>query len=179
MSGNQQQAYYILQPNAPMVDKTGHITREWWRFLNSLFVTGGSGQSTGSLVDLENAVAGLEAEVATQGQPSGPDYGLAISEQLTAFAADPQMNGRVAEIEGSLRDLAILLATLPRPQEGVQPGTEEWQAGVVTALGPELVLSGGTLDSIGPIYAPLVNGDLPGPTAIADGFGQFIMVPIT
>jgi hypothetical protein len=30
-----------------------------------------------------------------------------------------------------------------------------------------------------PIYAPLVNGDLPGPTAIADPFGQFIMVPIT
>ena len=29
------------------------------------------------------------------------------------------------------------------------------------------------------IYAPLVNGDLPGPVAIADPFGQFIMTPIT
>lgn len=29
------------------------------------------------------------------------------------------------------------------------------------------------------IYAPLVNGDLPGPTLIADPFGQCIMVPIT
>ncbi len=35
---------------------------------------------------------------------------------------------------------------------------------------------GGTASTI---YAPLVNGDLPGPTAIADPFGQFIMVPIT
>lgn len=29
------------------------------------------------------------------------------------------------------------------------------------------------------IYAPLVNGDLPGPTPIATADGQFIMVPIT
>ncbi len=29
------------------------------------------------------------------------------------------------------------------------------------------------------IYAPLVNGDLPGPTAIADEYGQFIMVEIS
>lgn len=35
---------------------------------------------------------------------------------------------------------------------------------------------GGGVDSI---YAPLVNGDLPGPTAVASPDGEFIMVPIT
>lgn len=38
--------------------------------------------------------------------------------------------------------------------------------------------SGGSPSASG-IYAPLVNGDLPGPTLVADPFGQTVMVPIT
>ena len=47
-------------------------------------------------------------------------------------------------------------------------------------LGAGLTLaSSGTLSATGGgIYAPLVNGDLPGPTLIADPFGQCVMVQI-
>lgn len=48
--------------------------------------------------------------------------------------------------------------------------------------GAGLVENGGTISvspSVGRLYAPLVNGDLPGPTLMVNGSGCCIMVPIT
>ena len=52
--------------------------------------------------------------------------------------------------------------------------------GISIAIGAGLTLaSSGTLSATGGgIYAPLINGDLPGPTLIADPFGQCVMVQI-
>ena len=35
--------YAIPPPNTPLVDSRGFVTRVWWRFLSSLFVTTGGG----------------------------------------------------------------------------------------------------------------------------------------
>jgi hypothetical protein len=56
----------------------------------------------------------------------------------------------------------------------LQQGTQYAQG--VVQIGPYLELNGQTLN--GEVYAPLVNGDLPGPTPIADPYGQFIMAQI-
>lgn len=69
----------------------------------------------------------------------------------------PNLSGPVAKLQRDVTELETLVA-LNRGTAGGSSGG-----------------SGGTTA----IYAPLVNGDLPGPTAIADPFGQFIMVPIT
>lgn len=55
-----------------------------------------------------------------------------------------------------------------------------YQAGTLTTIGTNLTLSSGTLSvtGISSGVLPLVNGDLPGPSAIADDLGQFIGVPI-
>lgn len=57
---------------------------------------------------------------------------------------------------------------------------QEWEAGTVTALGPNLSISGTTLEVSLPAggVLPLVNGDLPGPSLIADPSGQCVGVPL-
>lgn len=69
-------------------------------------------------------------------------------------------------------------------------GTLSGNPGIVAAppttvfIGSGLSLSGGVLSAVIPpaplpsVFAPLVNGDLPGPTPIADAVGQFVMVQV-
>ena len=126
--------YSIPPPNTPLVDNRGFITRVWWRFLSSLFVTTGGGTAGGlSLTGLQTQIAALQGLIALLLMPRGTDYARQIS------------------------DLQISIATLPKTASG-----------------------GGSSGSVSSssIYAPLVNGDLPGPTLVADGQGQCIMVPI-
>jgi hypothetical protein len=72
----------ITPPRVPLVDeRTGLISREWYRFLLNLFFLTGSGQSNATLEDLQHApnsdtaVATVQAELdeaqqATQTQPA-------------------------------------------------------------------------------------------------------------
>jgi hypothetical protein len=59
--------------------------------------------------------------------------------------------------------------------------TQEWSAGTVEAVGTGLEIVGDTLvatATAGNGMLPLVNGDLPGPSLIADPYGQCIGVAL-
>lgn len=80
---------------------------------------------------------------------------------------------------GASPDISTAIATLEKEVGTLARGS----AGATGATGPAGA-SGATgatgpgASGIGKIYAPLTNGDIPGPDAIADPAGQFIMVQI-
>lgn len=74
-TGPAQQPYSIIAPTSPFVDiRTGRITREWYRFLLSLFVSGGSGQPVPSVVVIDALVNQLQTLLAASLPPQGPDF---------------------------------------------------------------------------------------------------------
>jgi hypothetical protein len=92
----------ITPPRVPLVDeRTGLISREWYRFLLNLFFLTGSGQSNATLEDLQHApnsdtaVATVQAEVAAaqqalQTQPVVTvDQWAELTKQVEALAAAP------------------------------------------------------------------------------------------
>lgn len=102
--------------------------------------------------------------------------------------------GEIADLQRQVND-ALVLAMLSPPSEAasaasiiVNPDSLFGNAGIIASTGTSIAVGGGlslsatgTLSAIGvtsAIYAPLVNGDLPGPTLIADPYGQCIMVEI-
>ena len=46
--------YGMLPARAALVDQRGHVTREWWRWFESIFTTTGSGQASVDLASLAN-----------------------------------------------------------------------------------------------------------------------------
>ncbi len=92
----------ITPPRVPLVDeRTGLISREWYRFLLNLFFLTGSGQSNATLEDLQHApnsdtaVATVQAELAaaqqaSQTQPAVTvDQWAELAKQVEALAAAP------------------------------------------------------------------------------------------
>ena len=92
----------ITPPRVPLVDeRTGLISREWYRFLLNLFTLTGSGQSNATLEDLQHApnsdtaVATVQAELAavqqaSQTQPAVTvDQWAELAKQVDALAAAP------------------------------------------------------------------------------------------
>jgi hypothetical protein len=92
----------ITPPRVPLVDeRTGLISREWYRFLLNLFFLTGSGQSAATLEDLQRApnsdtaLATVQAEVATAQQTSQTqpvvtvDQWAELTKQVEALAAAP------------------------------------------------------------------------------------------
>lgn len=115
-----QPQYYIIPPTAPLTDSKGMITRIWWRFLSSLFLTGGSGQSTMSLAELIAEVAALEASQALAGLPTGPDYSSIIAQQQMAAALVPSPAGRIADLERRVTMLEIVYASANNQSARIQ-----------------------------------------------------------
>jgi len=92
----------ITAPRVPLVDeRTGLISREWYRFFLNLFFLTGSGQSSASLEDLQHApnsdtaVATVQAELAAVQQASQTlpavtvDQWAELNKQVEALAAAP------------------------------------------------------------------------------------------
>lgn len=99
---------------------------------------------------------------------SGGKVGIdVVVESVTAVQAQADANESLAAI-GFLR--VPEAQVVPKASPGADDG------------GLALALLGGSpstaLATPAGVFAPLVNGDLPGPTLIADPLGQCIMVPI-
>lgn len=103
--------YTIPPPQTPLVDRDGIITRSWWRFLSSLFVTGGSGTVTVNLADLAAAIADLESAEGLFLTPRGPDYQAIIDMQAAQIA---ELQGRVSTLSAAVDALqrGVFSATL-------------------------------------------------------------------
>ena len=119
---------------------------------------------------------GASPEEWTAGDVGALGAGLTInSGTLTVtFPAQEWTAGDVGALGAGLTiNSGTLTVTFP---------AQEWTAGNVTAIGPTLMLALGTLNAVNlasHIWAPTVNGDLPGPTLISSPRGECVMVPIT
>ena len=92
----------ITPPRVPLIDeRTGLISREWYRFLLNLFFLTGSGQSVASLEDLQHtpdalaAVTGLQTSLDTLAQAAltqrlvTVDQWAELTKQVDALAQAP------------------------------------------------------------------------------------------
>ena len=118
----------ITPPRVPLVDeRTGLISREWYRFLLNLFFLTGSGQSNATLEDLQHApnsdtaVATVQAELAaaqqaSQTQPAVTvDQWAELNKQVEALAAAPAVTvDQWAELAKQVEALAVAPAYTPQ-----------------------------------------------------------------
>ena len=118
----------ITPPRVPLVDeRTGLISREWYRFLLNLFFLTGSGQSNATLEDLQHApnsdtaVATVQAELAavqqaSQTQPTVTvDQWAELAKQVEALAAAPAVTiDQWAELAKQVEALAVAPAYTPQ-----------------------------------------------------------------
>lgn len=89
----------ITPPRVPLVDeRTGLISREWYRFFLNLFTLTGSGASAATLEDLQLA-------------PGPTDYSAEIAHAQSEFATQPATIDYAAE----LANLHNEIETLPPP----------------------------------------------------------------
>lgn len=201
MSGNDKQQTQILSPREPLTDGQGNVTRSWWRFFNGLY--GIAGSLANPLTVTPNALLNA-ATLTTGGTISSPELPpqtlIGNASAVEALPAVVPIGASLSTVGGSLNVAPIARGTLA--------GNPKTAAAAPTAVsvGTGLTLSGDVLSatpntsgddaltlamvtrssgssaaaaSASRIYAPLVNGGTPGPYAIADPHGQFIMVPIT
>ena len=81
-------ATIIPPPQSPLVTSDGKITPQWWRFIQSLFVTVGGGTSTVTLAQLTALVTALEQAEALLYMPHGQDtHDAASIAQARQFAS--------------------------------------------------------------------------------------------
>ena len=118
----------ITPPRVPLVDeRTGLISREWYRFLLNLFFLTGSGQSNATLEDLQHApnsdtaVATVQAELAAAQQASQTlpavtvDQWAELNKQVEALAAAPAVTvDQWAELAKQVDALAAAPVYMPQ-----------------------------------------------------------------
>lgn len=106
--------YSIIAPTSPFVDtKTGRITREWYRFLLSLFATGGSGQPQASPAQIQESLTQYEnLTAALPTPPGGPDYRAQIEDLNTLVALALARAQSAAGASASFHGLPFTYGTL-------------------------------------------------------------------
>lgn len=136
----------ITPPRVPIVDeRTGLISREWYRFFLSLFTLTGSGQNYTSLTDLQVGPPAIRAEEVQALIP--PEHGVAPSQESAIeqiAQLQKQIDGLMMQTRPELGTMAALQqALLPwvvfdTTPEGVPPdiGTLAWDGG--TTLGVQM-----------------------------------------
>jgi hypothetical protein len=89
----------IIAPRVPLIDeRTGLISREWYRFLLNLFVLTGSGRNDTSLLDLQ---------VGPPTQPQLDYHNIDPTPAgLAAYAAGSSQESQIAELQKQLQALA-------------------------------------------------------------------------
>ena len=95
----------IIAPRVPIIDdRTGLISREWYRFFLNLFVLTGSGRNDTSLLDLQ------------VGPPTQPqlDYHNIdpTPASYAAYAAGSSQESQIAELQKQIQALAVQPASL-------------------------------------------------------------------
>lgn len=100
----------ITPPRVPLTDeRTGLISREWYRFLLNLFVLTGSGQNTTSLTDLQVGPPSVQVDELERRIPS--EHGVTpTQDQLMAQVAE--MDKRLQALEVLPEQMTQLLAQL-------------------------------------------------------------------
>lgn len=149
-----------LRTAEPFVDGSGRLLMWAAQFLQRLVdlvgppPPGNSGDTITTIIG--SLMEGEGMAIGTQGPDGATQARLLALEQAAAWLPPPAP---------------------PPPLPGLLPPLWREPIPPLMPLMPWATGTGGGCDC--PVYAPLVNGDLPGPVAIADGLGQFIMVPIT
>lgn len=116
----------ITPPRVALVDDRGMITREWYRFLLSLFTLTGGGQSDTTLTDLQltpRDAAGELALVAAQGQPT-PEPTTPLDEAVRTLETAMQAMPPIADllpVMQALQDLALEPTAAPSGPATVVP----------------------------------------------------------
>jgi hypothetical protein len=147
----------VSLPNAKLavLAKDGTLTLPWRLFFQNLYTRSG-GSSGGDTPDLNQIIEELAAVTITANDA------LTAAEDAQTQADQGALLGQVASAEGDptispLNVLELLgLTSLDFVASSSAPPTPTPYAGML----------------------PLVTGDLPGPVAIADPYGQFIGVPL-
>lgn len=154
----------ITPPRVPLVDdRTGLISREWYRFLLNLFTLTGSGNSSATLEDLQLSPVGSDysADIAKVQNDVGigplpVDYLSTISKIFDEFGTTPLPIDYSASIVGLRADLEIgnQPPITPPPQNyglaassitvTASPFTYTNQTGVTA----DVIVSGGTVSQI-------------------------------
>ena len=163
-------AYRIIPPREPLVNvTTGDVTRSWYRFFEHLGAGVGPGNPGGG---------------GGTGSATGGGGSLTTLEEIISSASNIQVGGP-PELPNDLAELRTL-AFLPSETSSViatvtsvQAQLDDLKRAVYEALFPS---SSNTTAASAMVEEgcclPLVNGDLPGPTLVSDGYGQCIAVPI-
>lgn len=184
----------LALPNAkePVLQSDGTLTVPWRRAIQQLYAAATSGGSS-AIPAIIAELAALAAELATvsaEAAQAAIDAAQALDEADTAQAL--AMIGLTDEIAPEAPGVAeaLLLVALGNldAADGGGSALEVLEDSVsltagATSLNFEgaavaLSATGGAVTIKVGGYLPLVNGDLPGPVAIADGVGQFIGVPL-
>lgn len=151
------------------------FTLPWRRFFQSQAPagSGGGGGTPGPI-----GPAGPSGHIGPAGPP-GPSSSSTLSpfdliqigkEGVTSITALSPLTGGIITSTGS-----VGLSTT-----AVTPGTygDSTHVGRFTVDGFGRLTAASSVSISSTAWAPLVNGDLPGPTLVADPIGQCIMVPI-
>jgi hypothetical protein len=102
----------IPAPRVPFIDeRTGTISREWFRFLNNLFVLTGGGTSQFSLADLQLAPP-------TQTDPTA--INVAVEAALTPTASTQE--SQIAELQKQVQALAVAPSYTPQVPHPIYGG---------------------------------------------------------
>lgn len=160
MAAQQINATNITPPRVPLIDdRTGLISREWYRFFLNLFTLTGNGTNYTSLTDLQVGPPPVQLE-----QLQSPDQ----------IGVTPSQNAAIEQIAELQKQVSGIEST---PTDGLLDQIAELRKqinGLLMQVCPQL----GTLSAVNQDYVSYLGFDTP-PPWIGSNAGQFWYDPIT